>query len=145
MREKSSVYVMTLKILQRRNHLSSSALGNLAGIGAVISRWEKFRFNPFPSEQELRALGELLGLDLAQLQLMLPPLGVGMKSEPIRLCGACYGESPCHQIKWQFKTTGGCDKHQLRLLSKCPRCGKRFNFPSLWEFGQCDLAKRGTA
>ncbi|MEP6544364.1 hypothetical protein NDI47_19730 [Microcoleus vaginatus GB1-A2] len=49
-------------------------MGKMAGLGGAIARWEKFRFNPPPSlEQE-----------------MLPPPGVGMKLEPIRLCGACY-------------------------------------------------------
>jgi hypothetical protein len=47
---------------------------------------------------------------------LLPPAGVGMKLEPIRLCGACYAESPCHKIEWQFKTTVGCDRHGLRWL-----------------------------
>jgi len=36
---------------------------------------------------------------------MLPP--AGMKQEPIRLCGACYAESPCHKMEWQFKTVTG--------------------------------------
>lgn len=45
--------------VRRKNHLSCSALGDLAGIGAVIARWEKFRHNPFPSDAELNALGEL--------------------------------------------------------------------------------------
>ncbi|MGB7890642.1 MAG: hypothetical protein WCF82_01750 [Microcoleus sp.] len=31
----------------------------------------------------------------------------GMKQEAIRLCGACYSESPCHKIEWQFKTVQG--------------------------------------
>jgi hypothetical protein len=28
-----------------------------------------------------------------------------MKHQPIRLCGACYAQVPCHRIEWQFKTT----------------------------------------
>ncbi len=32
--------------------------------------------------------------------------GEVMKCEPIRVCGACYAESPCHRIEWQFKSVG---------------------------------------
>lgn len=71
------------------------------------------------------------------LQGMLPPAGVGMKLEPIRLCGACYAESPCHRIEWQFKTRTGCDRHRLTLLSECPNCGVRFKSPALWVDGWC--------
>ena len=47
---------------------------------------------------------------------MLPPAGVGMNLEPIRLCAACYLESPYHRIEWQFKVTQGCQHHHLSLL-----------------------------
>ncbi len=122
--------------VRRRNHLSCSALGELAGIGGVISRWEKFRHNPYPSDKELTALGELLGLELGQLKAMLPT--EPMKLEPIRLCGACYGDAPYHRMKWQYKSRWKCERHNLKLLSKCPHCGARFKIPSLWEFGKCD-------
>ncbi|MFN7415696.1 MAG: hypothetical protein ACK5RT_17730 [Dolichospermum sp.] len=46
-------------------------------------------------------------------------------------------ETPCHQIKLQLKETGGCDRHNLRLLSKCPNCDARFKIPALWELGVC--------
>ena len=49
-----------------------------------------------------------------------------------------YAESPCYQMEWQFKSTAGCEKHRLRLLLKCPRCGARFKVPALWEDGCCD-------
>ncbi|MBS9394995.1 MAG: hypothetical protein HEQ31_18260 [Dolichospermum sp. OL03] len=39
-------------------------------------------------------------------------------------------ETPCHQIKLQLKETGGCDRHNLRLLSKCPNCDARFKIPA---------------
>jgi hypothetical protein len=68
---------------------------------------------------------------------MLPPPGVGMKLEPIRLCGACYAQSPCHKIEGQFKQTQGCEKQGLRLRSECPHCGARFKVSALWVDGQC--------
>ena len=126
---------------RRQNHLSPSALGELAGIGAVISRWERFHLNPFPAKEQFEALAKVLGIDAEILRAMLPPVGVGMKCEPIRLCGTCYGESPCHRIEWQFKSTGECRKHSLRLLSKCPRCNARFKMPALWEHGCCDRCR----
>jgi len=119
------------------NELTPSGLGKLAGLGGAIARWEKFRFNPPPSRQQLEALAVVIGVEGDRLVEMLPPAGVGMKLEPPRLCGACYGESPCHRIEWQFKTIRGCDRHSLRLLSECPNCGARFKVPALWVDGWC--------
>ena len=79
------------------------------------------------------------------LQGMLPPTGVGMKLEPILLCGACYAHSPCHKIKGQFKQMQGCEKQVLRLRSECPHCGARFKVPAVWVDGwykQCFLSFR---
>ncbi|MEM9927040.1 MAG: TniQ family protein [Cyanobacteria bacterium P01_D01_bin.50] len=123
--------------VRRINHLTPNALGNLAGIGAVVARWERFYFNPRPSQQELEALSGVVGVDAQRLSQMLPGAGVGMKHEPIRLCGACYAQTPCHKIEWQFKSTGKCKKHQLRLLSKCPICEAKFKIPAFWEDGCC--------
>lgn len=125
-------------------------------MASAIARWEKFRFNPPPSRQQLEALAKVVGVDVNpppsrqqlealakvvgvdadRLEQMLPPAGVGMKLEPIRLCGVCYAESPCHRIEWQLKTTEGCG-HGLRLLSECPNCGARFKIPALWVDGWC--------
>ncbi|MDB9510724.1 TniQ family protein [Kamptonema animale CS-326] len=80
---------------------------------------------------KLLALAVVAGVETQRLREMLLPPGVGMKLEPIRLCGACYAESPCHKIEWQFKTTMGCDRHGLRLLAECPNCGARFKIPAL--------------
>lgn len=112
-------------------------LGQVAGLGVVLARWEKFYFNPFPTRAQLEALASVVEVDADRLREMLPPAGVGMKHEPIRLCGACYAQMPCHRIDWQFKTTAGCDRHQLRLLSECPKCGARFKVPALWVEGSC--------
>lgn len=123
--------------VRRANHLTPNGLGTLAGIGAVVARWERFHFNPRPSQQELEAIASVLEVDVHRLAEMLPSAGVGMQHEPIRLCAACYAETPCHRIEWQFKETGKCDRHNLRLLSKCPKCGARFKIPALWEEGLC--------
>lgn len=42
-----------------------------------------------------------------------------------------------HRIEWQFKTTQGCARHGLRLLSECPNCKARFKIPALWVNGWC--------
>ncbi len=122
---------------RRANKLTPNGLGKMAGLGGAIARWEKFYLNPFPSGEQLAALAVLVGVEAERLQEMLPPAGVGMKLEPIRLCGACYAQSPCHKIEWQFKTATGCDRHQLRLLSECPNCGARFKIPALYVDNWC--------
>ncbi|MBG1270873.1 TniQ family protein [Nostoc sp. WHI] len=122
---------------RRANDLTPTGLGKAAGLGGAIARWEKFRFNPPPSRQQLEALAKVVEVDADRLAKMLPPAGVGMKLEPIRLCAACYVESPCHKIEWQLKITQGCDRHQLILLSECPNCGARFKIPAVWVDGWC--------
>lgn len=122
---------------RQANDLTPTGLGKAAGLGGAITGWEKFRFNPPPSRQQLEALAVVVGLEADRLAQMIPPAGVGMKLEPIRLCGACYTQVPCHKTEWQFKVTQGCDRHQLRLLSECPNCGARFKISSLWVEGIC--------
>ena len=87
----------------------------------------------------------VVALEANRLAQMLPPKGGGMKLSPIRLCAACYIESPCHRMEWQFKQTNKCaprsgslrDRHQLRLLSECPNCKARFQIPAQWIDGWC--------
>ncbi len=122
---------------RRPNHLTPSGLGKLAGIGAVVARWERFHLNPPPTDRELKALAAIVGVSPERLSAMLSPKDTGMQWTPIRLCGACYGETPCHKIEWQFKSVWKCDRHQLKLLSKCPKCGAPFKIPALWEEGTC--------
>lgn len=122
---------------RRPNHLTPSGLGQLAGIGAVVARWERFHLNPFPSAKELEALASVVGVSADRLAEMLPPQCVGMQWSPIRLCGACYGETPSHRMEWQYKSVWKCDRHQLKLLSKCPRCEAPFKIPAFWEDGVC--------
>ncbi|ABA20776.1 conserved hypothetical protein [Trichormus variabilis ATCC 29413] len=123
---------------RRANDLTPTGLGKAAGLGGAIARWEKFRFNPPPSRQQLEALANVVGVDADRLAQMLPSAGVGMKMEPIRLCAACYAESPCHKIEWQFKVTRGCARHKITLLSECPNCKARFKVPALWVDGWCN-------
>ena len=122
---------------RRVNELSPTQLGKISGLGAIIGRWEKFRFNPPPNQAQLEALAKVVGLDADRLAQMLPSKGVEMKLSPIRLCAACYMESSCHRMEWQFKKTNKCDRHQLRLLSECPNCKARFQIPALWVDGWC--------
>ena len=122
---------------RQANYSSSHELGQKSGLGAVVGRWEKFRLNPFPTLKQLEALAAVVRVDADRLRLMLPPQGVSMKHEPIRLCAACYAEEPYHRLEWQFKETRGCDRHQLRLLSECPNCGAKFAIPALWAEGAC--------
>ena len=122
---------------RRANYLTATQLGKLTGIGAVISRWEKFYLNPFPTPQELEALAAVVEVKVDRLTEMLQPLGVTMKPRPIGLCGACYQESPCHRIEWQFKKKMKCDRHQLRLLTKCTNCETPFPIPADWVQGEC--------
>jgi hypothetical protein len=122
---------------RRANNLTPTGLGKATKLGGAIARWEKFRFNPPPSRQQLEALAKVVEVEAERLAQMLPPAGVGMKLEPIRLCAACYVESPCHKIEWQLKITQECDRHKLSLLSECPNCGARFKIPAAWVDGWC--------
>ncbi len=122
----------------RGNRFSAaSGLGQVVGLGAVLARWEKFYFNPFPTQQELEALADVVMLDVDRLRLMFPPKATTMKCKPTLLCAACYQEDPYHKIEWQFKDKKGCDRHRVRFLSKCINCGTAFLIPSQWEIGEC--------
>ena len=74
---------------RRENELSPTQLGKISGLGAVIGRWEKFRFNPPPDREQLEALAKVIGIEADRLAQMLPSQGTGMKLSPIRLCAAC--------------------------------------------------------
>lgn len=71
---------------------------SLAGIGGVVARWERFHFNPRPSQKELEAIDCILEVDTQILAKMLPHPGVSIQYEPILLCGACYAKIPCHLL-----------------------------------------------
>ncbi len=122
---------------RRANSLTTTALGKITGLGAVVGRWEKLYLNPFPTQKELEALADVVMVDADRLAQMLPPKGVSMKPRPILLCAVCYAENPYHRIEWQFKERWGCDYHQLRLLGKCTNCETPFPIPALWVQGEC--------
>ncbi len=114
-----------------------SSFSKAIGLGIALTRWEKFRFNPFPSDEEIQKFCSFVGLEIEKLVAMLPSKDERIKLEPIRLCAACYVEKPYHRLEWQFQSTAGCDKHRLRLLSKCPGCEKPFGIPALVIEGKC--------
>ena len=99
------------------NSLSSpGGLGRFAGIGSVTARWEKFRFNHFPTQEELEAVSKVMEMDVEELTATLPSKNQPMKLEPIRLCAACYSDRPYHRLEWQFKSTVGCVAKPCRRL-----------------------------
>lgn len=122
---------------RRQNYLTATQLGKLTGLGGVIGRWEKFYFNPFPTQQELEKLAGVVGVEVERLREMLPPKGVTMKPRPIRLCAACYEVSLHHRMEWQFKDVMVCQRHQLPLSTKCKNCGTPFPIPADWVTGEC--------
>jgi hypothetical protein len=125
--------------LFKANSLPSAySLGQATGIGGIIARWEKLYFNPVPTEEELGSIGSLIGLDLLRFQEILPSREITFQPHPIRLCGACYDEVPCHQMEWQYKdVVAVCQHHSLRLLERCPQCKKPFEIPALWTADRC--------
>lgn len=122
---------------RRENYFTKTQLGKLTGLGAVIGRWEKFYFNPFPSEKELEALAKVVEVEVEKLRGMLPQKGMTMKPRPIRLCAACYAENPYHRFEWQLKDVMKCSHHKLRLLTRCTNCGTDFLVPGDWVTGEC--------
>jgi hypothetical protein len=135
--ESISHYLGRFRRFKANSLPSGYSLGKIAGIGAVTTRWEKLYFNPFPTRQELEDLASVVGVDADRLTEMLPSQGMTMKPRPITLCAACYAESPCHRMEWQFKDKIRCDRHNLRLLTKCTNCETPFPIPADWVKGEC--------
>jgi hypothetical protein len=138
--ESISHYLGRLRRLKANSLPSAYSLGNLAGLSATLARWEKLYFNPFPSSKELEALAKVVHVDKSRLIQMLPLRGKTHQPSPIKLCAVCYTEVPCHRIEWQVKSEKeliGCNRHQLRLLLKCPGCKHPFPIPALWVGGNC--------
>lgn len=136
--ESISHYLGRLRRFKANSLPSASSLGQVAGIGAVTARWEKLYFNPSPTKMELGAIARLIGLSTGRLQEMLPSRAMTLQPRPVRLCGACYAEVPCHRMDWQYKDViAVCSSHNLRLLERCPNCKKLFQIPALWVDGRC--------
>jgi TniQ len=135
--ESIASYLVRFRSQEVASMSSPSSFSKAIGLGIALTRWEKFRFNPFPSDEEIQKFCSVVGLEVEKLVAMLPPKSEPMKLEPIRLCAACYAEKPYHRLEWQFQSTAGCHKHRLRLLSKCPGCEKPFLIPSLIQGEQC--------
>lgn len=127
--------------VERANLWTAFQIGKNTGLGGTIARWEKLYFNPHPTEAAIQSLAQLLEVEPDKLASLFPAEGSVLKNRPIRLCGACYTEVPCHRIEWQYKSDIeliGCARHRLRLLSKCPQCKHPFPIPSLWNRGGCE-------
>lgn len=124
---------------ERANVWTTYQIGRVTGIKAGVSRWKKLYLHPlFPSKQELEVLSKIIEISAERLAEMLPvPTQAIKPPETICLCAACYTETPCHLINWQFKGVVVCDRHSLYLLSKCPKCKKTFSVPAEWEEGTC--------
>lgn len=45
-------------------------IGRVTEMGAVVSRWKKLYFNPFPSQEELEALAQVVELEVDTLRSM---------------------------------------------------------------------------
>ncbi|WP_373545955.1 hypothetical protein [Chamaesiphon sp.] len=124
---------------ERANVWTTYQIGRVTGIKAGVSRWKKLYLKPlFPTNRELEVLGEIVEVSADRLAQMLPSSDQAMKPpKTVCLCAACYIDTPCHLIEWQFKGVNACDRHGLYLLSKCPKCKKSFNVPAEWEEGAC--------
>jgi len=141
--ESISHYLGRLRRFKANSLPSGYSLGQLIGVGSAVTRWEKLYFNPFPPDEALATLAQLIGLDLERLRAMLPQKGRSLQPRPICLCGACYAENPCHRMDWQYKAQPFpvCDRHNLRLLVKCPGCKTPFPVPARWASGSCERCK----
>lgn len=63
-------------------------------------------------------------------------------------CPICYeemlqlGQPVYEQLIWGFNDIEICRKHRVRLMKKCPYCGREFSgFSSLSRIGFCDFCK----
>lgn len=121
---------------RRENQLSHKAIADHLGIRVSwVMAWDSPSRRRNPTPLELIALGKLVDLKPKQLALMLPIEPLHLQT---RLCAVCYSEIPVHRVAWQEAKTNSCDRHQLRLLEVCPRCGTGFRTPALWSDGRCE-------
>ncbi|MGK7899046.1 MAG: hypothetical protein AB4372_36880 [Xenococcus sp. (in: cyanobacteria)] len=120
----------------RANYLSQAAIAQHLG---VRLQWVEDWFSPSkrrnPSELQVIALSKLVEVPVVKLKEMFPPSNLHLAT---RLCGICYGEIPVHRRDWQKAESQKCDRHQVKLLSECPRCQTGFRTPALWSEGCCE-------
>ncbi|MGD1929909.1 MAG: TniQ family protein [Leptolyngbyaceae cyanobacterium] len=135
--ESASHYFGRFRRQPEVNMSSAASLSRLAKMGPVLFKWEHFYFNPPPKRMEIEAIAKLISLDMEKLEAMLPPPGEHVVHRSTRLCATCYREAPYHRMMWQFQSVAGCEKHRLRLLSRCPGCSTKIPLPNEWEAGAC--------
>jgi hypothetical protein len=92
---------------RRANSLTTTALGKITGLGAVVGRWEKLYLNPFPSRQELEALADVVMVDADRLAQMLPPKGVTMKPRPFCCVRFVMRRTPIIGLSGSLRSDGG--------------------------------------
>jgi hypothetical protein len=71
----------------------------MAGLSGAIARWEKFRFNPPPSLQQLDALAVVVGVERERLQEMLPPPRGGDEVGASKVVWL-HWLHPCSKYRW---------------------------------------------
>ncbi|WP_088893776.1 TniQ family protein [Leptolyngbya ohadii] len=119
---------------------SMSTIGSLSRalkLGTTLGRWEKLRFNPSPSMEEIEIFCNYIGLAVEKLIPTFPAKGRRTTPEPIRFCASCYAEATYHRLEWQDKAIANCPKHQEPLLHQCPGCERPFSIPELLQGDQC--------
>lgn len=112
-------------------------LSKTMGLGYVLPYWERFLFNPRPNHRHFQKISRFTGLTIDKVEALFPAQDANTVHRSTRMCCACYREAPYHRMEWQYESTAGCDKHQLRLLSRCPSCDEKFAYPSEWDVGAC--------
>ena len=121
---------------RRANYLSHKALAEHLGVRVEwVQAWGTPSRRRNPSPLQLVALSKLVEVEVKQLTKMLPPEHLHLQT---RLCAACYGEVPIHQVVWQRAERTHCARHGLELLSECPVCGTGFRTPALWSDEHCE-------
>jgi len=117
---------------------SASQLGEILEVGTVINRWEDLLFSGRkPKQKQIEALSKVTQVEVDRLWQMFPPKGERSQPKTIRICAACCHEDSYHRIAWQLHSTHGCDRHCLRLLSKCWACEQPFSVVDLLDARGC--------
>ena len=121
---------------RRANDLSHKAIAEHLGIRVEwVQAWDSPSRRRNPTPLQLIALSKLVEVEPEQLALMLPPESLHLQT---RLCPACYAGVLVHRSDWQRVNVAQCDRHSLKLLSACSKCGASFRTPALWEDVACE-------